>query len=73
MVFPASSQATGTDGGLEYGTGRILTVMTLKESLKGNLDVSIDMKIEAQRDDMTCLRSHSKFRERMKPRFPGGG
>ena len=47
MVFPASSQATGNDGGLEYGTGRILRVMTLKESLKGNLDVSTDMKIEA--------------------------
>lgn len=73
MVFPASSQATGNDGGLEYGTGRILRVMTLKESLKDNLDVSTDMKIEAQRDDMTCLRSHSKFGERTKPRSPSGG
>lgn len=51
----------------------MLRVMTLKESLKGNLDVSADMKIEAQRDDMTCLRSHSKFGERTKPRSPGGG
>ena len=55
MVFPASSQATGNDGGLEYGTGRILRVMTLKESLKDNLDVSTDMKIEAQRDEASHI------------------
>lgn len=73
MIFPVTSQGTGNAGGLEYGTGRILRVMMLKESLKGNLDVSADMKIEAQRDDMTCLRSHSKFGERTKPRSPGGG